>query len=121
MPDKSVLDLTRLEEAFEDDVGGIAELLEMALDTGEKHRLNLHEGIAARDLAAVSRAAHSIKGSASNIGAERVAACAAQIEERVRDESWADVPQLASGLDAAYAALRDAVAAYRARITSQSP
>src|ERR1700694_3175425 len=79
LPDKAILDITRLEEAFEDDTAGIAELLEMALETGKKHRAALEEGLAAGDAAVVARAAHGIKGSAGNIGANVVYGLATEL------------------------------------------
>jgi HPt (histidine-containing phosphotransfer) domain-containing protein len=115
---KAVLDLSRLQEAFEDDVAGIADLLEMALGTGAKHTKTLRDGIAAADLTAVAKAAHGIKGSASNIGAPGVTAVAIQIEDRIRSGSWDGVAELAEALDAAYAALRETVADYRRAITT---
>ncbi|GAC1402144.1 MAG: Hpt domain-containing protein [Candidatus Velthaea sp.] len=117
MPDKSVLDLSRLQEAFEDDVAGIADLLEMALGTGSKHVAALRGGIAEHDLAAVSRAAHSIKGSSSNVGANCVARLATEIESRARCGDWVGIAQLALEVENAYADLRVTVAAYRATVS----
>lgn len=116
MPDKSILDLSRLEEAFEDDVVGIADLLEMALETGAKHVRSMREGIEAHEIEKVSRAAHGVKGSASNIGAPAVTAVATSIEERARLGSWDDIPGLTDRLEATYAELRAAVGQYRAEV-----
>ena len=86
LQDSEILDLSRLVEAFEDDTAGIADLLDMALETGAKHRLALADGVARGDAEVVRRAAHSIKGSASNIGAARVSSIAADIENQARLE-----------------------------------
>ena len=113
MPDNDTLDLSRLEEAFEDDTAGIAELLEMAMDTGRKHRLALAEGIASGDAKVVRRAAHSIKGSSGNIGANAVMHLAAELESRAREGDLSDARQRADAIDAAYERVADAVHAYR--------
>jgi two-component system, sensor histidine kinase and response regulator len=113
LPDKEILDLTRLEEAFEDDTSGIAELLEMALETGAKHRRSLADGLAAGDANVVARAAHSIKGSAGNIGAGAVAQLAAELEERARGGDLSDAPARAASIEEGYALLTERVRAYR--------
>ena len=113
MPDNQILDLARLEEAFEDDTSGIAELLEMALETGAKHRRTLAAGIAAGDATLIARAAHAIKGSAGNIGAGEVADLAAQLDERAREGDLSDAAERISGIEAGYARLAERVRAYR--------
>lgn len=113
MPDRAILDLRRLEEAFEDDREGIAELLEMAMDTGASHVETLNAALAGGDVTTVAKAAHSIKGSASNVGGMIVSSIAAEIETRARGGSLDGVPALVTDLDAAYAELRAEVRAYR--------
>jgi len=117
LSDKSILDLSRLQEAFDDDVLGIADLLEMALATGAKHVRTLRDGIEQNDITIVSRAAHGIKGSASNVGAGNVTKVATAIEDRARAANWDGILPLADELESAYAQLRESVAAYRAEVT----
>lgn len=116
MPDKEILDLTRLEEAFEDDTAGIAELLEMALQTGAKHRRAIDDALAAKDAPGVARAAHGIKGSAGNIGANVVYQLAAELDQRARTGDLADAPERLAAIDAAYVQVADQVRAYRASL-----
>jgi HPt (histidine-containing phosphotransfer) domain-containing protein len=116
LPDKAILDITRLEEAFEDDVAGIAELLEMAMETGRKHRAAVDAALAAGDATAVARAAHSIKGSAGNIGANVVYRLAAELDARARTGDLSDARERLDAIDAAYARVRDEVRAYRAAV-----
>ena len=116
MPDKRILDLARLEEAFEDDTSGIAELLEMALETGAKHRQTLSQGLAAGDPTLIARAAHSIKGSAGNIGAAEVAQLAAELDERARAGELHDARARVEEIDAAYARLSESIRAYRSSL-----
>ena len=117
MPDRTVLDLSRLEEAFEDDRTGIAELLEMALETGKKHRRLLEEGLANADAAAVARAAHGIKGSAGNIGASVVYQLAIELDDRARAGNLDGARERIDAIDAAYARVADQVREYRADLS----
>ena len=116
MADRGVLDLTRLEEAFEDDVEGIATLLEMALETGQKHRRALTDGLAAGDAAVVARAAHGIKGSAGNIGANAVYLLASDLDARARLGNLAGARERAQAIDAEYERVTKEVRAYRAKL-----
>lgn len=117
MPDKRILDIVRLEEAFEDDTTGIADLLDMALATGAKHRRALEEGIAAGDSEVVRRAAHSIKGSAGNIGANEVMRQASELDERARAGDLSDARARVDAIGAAYDQVAEEVRAYRASLT----
>jgi HPt (histidine-containing phosphotransfer) domain-containing protein len=118
VPDKAILDLSRLQEAFDDDVIGIADLLDMALATGRKHVAAMNEGVRSHTIEMVARAAHGIKGSASNVGAGNVTAVATEIETRSRAGSWDGIEQLARDLEAAYAELGTRVKEYRIEVTS---
>ncbi|HEX3465599.1 MAG TPA: Hpt domain-containing protein [Candidatus Elarobacter sp.] len=113
MPDREILDLTRLEEAFEDDTAGIAELLEMALETGRKHRRALEEGLAAGDAERVARAAHGIKGSAGNIGANVVYRLATELDARARTGNLDGARERIDRIDAEYERVAQEVRAYR--------
>ena len=116
LPDKEILDLSRLEEAFEDDVNGIAELLEMALETGKKHRRALEDGLSAGDAQVVARAAHGIKGSAGNIGANAVYRLATELDARARTGNLDGARERVDAIDAAYARVAEEVRAYRANL-----
>ncbi len=112
MPDNTILDLTRLQEAFEDDTAGIAELLQMALDTGAKHLRTLEDGLGANDATTVARAAHGIKGSAGNVGAVQVAALAAELDQRARSGDLNGARGRIDAIAKAYDALAREVEAY---------
>ena len=116
MADTPTLEISRLEEIFEDDTDGIADLLDAAMQTGAGHQTALHEGIARRMLDDVMRAAHAIKGSSANIGGNEVAAIAGRIEAAARAKTWNGIDTDAVALDAAYDRLRAAVAGYRASL-----
>ena len=116
LPDKAILDITRLEEAYEDDVAGIAELLEMALATGKKHRDALEQGLADGDAAVVARAAHGIKGSAGNIGANVVYGLATELDARARTGNLEGVRERVDAIETAYARVAEEVRAYRVNL-----
>ncbi len=113
MPDKTILDIWRLEEAFEDDTAGIAELLELAMQTGEKHRNALAAALQAHDANGIARAAHGIKGSAGNIGANVVYRLAAELDERARAGNLDGAAERIGAIDEAYARVAEQVAEYR--------
>jgi HPt (histidine-containing phosphotransfer) domain-containing protein len=117
LPDKAVLDLWRLQEAFEDDTAGIADLLDMALETGRKHRAALEEGLASGDASVVARAAHGMKGSAGTIGANEVYALAAELDTRARGGDLSGARERIDAIGAAYARVAEEVRAYRASLS----
>ena len=116
MPDTLVLEISRLQEIFEDDTAGIVELLESAMKTGQGYQNALRTGIEQHVLEDVMRAAHAIKGSSANIGGNEVSAVAARIEDAARASTWSGVAEDADELDRAYERLREAVRAYRAEV-----
>ncbi len=117
---EDVLNLERLEEAYDDDRPAIASLLGLARETESRYITALREGMARADLRAVARAAHSIKGSASNIGATGVSRIAADIEEQARRDRWEGIAGFADELDRRYAELTLRIAAYSADVVLKS-
>lgn len=102
-----------MEEAFEDDTAGIADLLDMALETGKKHRRALEEGLAAGDAQAVARAAHGIKGSSGNIGANTVYRLATELDARARTGNLDGARERVDAIDAEYERVAGEVRRYR--------
>jgi HPt (histidine-containing phosphotransfer) domain-containing protein len=111
-----VLNVARLVEAYGEDRAGIATLLGLARDTELRYITELRAGMTRDDIVAVAGAAHSIKGSASNIGATRVSRVAADIEDRARVGRWDGIADLARQLDLDYAELVGRIAAYAASV-----
>jgi HPt (histidine-containing phosphotransfer) domain-containing protein len=116
MPDTLILEISRLQEIFEDDTAGIVELLESAMKTGRGYQDALRTGLQQQGLEDVMRAAHAIKGSAANVGGNEVAAVAARIEDAARASTWNGIAEDADELDRAYDRLRAAIQAYRAEV-----
>jgi HPt (histidine-containing phosphotransfer) domain-containing protein len=117
MPDTPILEISRLEEIFEDDSTGIADLLDAAMGTGATNQATLRDALQRRALDDVMRASHAIKGSTANIGGNEVAEVAGRIETAARANTWDGIEPAAIELDQAYERLRDAVRAYRAGIS----
>jgi len=117
LPDKTILDITNLEEAFEDDTAGIAELLEMALETGRRLMGELRDAIATGNAPNAARAAHSIKGSAANIGAMAPSALAAALEQRARAGDLEGAADACTAIETAYAPVAAEISAYRAAVS----
>lgn len=108
-PDSSVLDLSRLRDVYEDDTAGMLELFDMMLRNSAAHLDALDAALQRRDLDGVRKAAHSIKGSSGNVGANELSRTAAEIEDAARGESWDGVPEKVAGLRPAYERVREAV------------
>ena len=117
MGDTPILEISRLEEIFEDDRAGIVDLLEAAMRTGETYQQALRDGLRRQDLNDVMRAAHAIKGSSANVGGNEVADVSARIENAARAGTWDGIAADADELDRAYDRLRGAVRSYAAEVT----
>ena len=63
----------------------------------------------------VARAAHALKGSSQNVGARRLAAAAAALEERGRDRDLGDFESLVRRLEAEFAIARSVLEAEKKR------
>ncbi len=116
MTDDDVLDLARLIEAYDNDAPSIARLLTLACRTERRYIRALRNAIEHADLVAIASAAHSIKGSASNIGAGKVSSVAARIEDGARSGSWDGIAEAAAELDGDYAELCRRISDYAATI-----
>jgi HPt (histidine-containing phosphotransfer) domain-containing protein len=117
MVDTPILEISRLEEIFQEDTAGIADLLDAAMGTGATTQAALRAAFARRALDDVMRAAHSIKGSSANVGGNEVAAIAGRIEAAARAQTWDGIEPALGELDEAYERLREAVRAYRAGLS----
>jgi HPt (histidine-containing phosphotransfer) domain-containing protein len=117
MRDTPILEISRLQEIFEDDTAGIVELLESAMRTGAGYQATLRSAVEGRALEEVMRAAHAIKGSAANVGGNEVAVVAARIEDAARADVWDGIAEDTVELDLAYERLREAVEEYRTAVS----
>ncbi len=100
--DESVL--MSLKEVMEDEYPLLLETF--LCDSQERIRL-LQQAIANDDAPAVRNAAHSFKGSCSNMGAALLAGFCKQLEEAGRTAQLAQAPALLSAIEAEFAAVRE--------------
>lgn len=77
----------------------------------------LQAALAAADSRSVADLAHSLKGSAGNVGAEDVHQLCLSIENLARDENLAAASELAGRLEVAAAATHKAFEAEKAQLT----
>jgi HPt (histidine-containing phosphotransfer) domain-containing protein len=106
MPDAVLIDPEAIENLRalnpEDGDVFVRELIGIFLEDTPQRLLELEQGITAGDVAKFSRAAHSIKGSSSNLGAEVLRREAEQLEYRVKTGGIADLADDVAGLKAVY-------------------
>jgi len=67
---------------------------------------DLHQSLAAGDVVRFSRAAHSLKGSASNLGATRLSGAASKLEQQSRHDGLASVGSHLPVIEAEFAAAK---------------
>ncbi len=83
-----------------DDRAFYRELLDLFLDDARQRLVHLETALSAGDLTQVASTAHSIKGAAANLAAERARALAWAIESRARAGDSAGLAELAGELAA---------------------
>lgn len=88
--------LSDLQEVMED---GYLQLLQTFLEDSEKRLGQLH---GAKDAHELGLAAHSFKGSSSNMGAVGLAALCSLLEERVRQQPLYGIEDLINRIDREY-------------------
>lgn len=90
--------------ALSPDDGGsfLKEIIGIFLEDTPKRLADLHASRASGDAAVFVRAAHSIKGSSSNLGAEEVRAIAEHLEHHARQNGLTDIDAGVAALEAAF-------------------
>lgn len=114
MTDTSVLDPQAIENLRALNPGDndefLREIAGIFLDDTPLRIAELDDSLAAADVAAFTRAAHSIKGSSSNMGACALRAAAEKLEHRARTEGLANVVSLVAEIKAEFARAQSALA-----------
>ncbi len=92
-------------KAINPDDGGefVREIIQIFLEDTPARINELDEALASHDVAKFVRAAHSVKGSASNMGAMLVKETAEELEKRSRDEGLDGIESLLAKLKQDYA------------------
>lgn len=102
--------LRDLQEVME---GGYLNLLETFLEDSENRLRQLYKARSAEEL---GLAAHSFKGSSSNMGAIGLAELCRQLEERVKQQSLFGIEDLINQIDREFSAVRQLYRAERERV-----
>lgn len=113
MPDPSIIDPKAIENLRALDTSGqdefLREIAGIFLEDTPRRISELEESLRAGDVSRFTRAAHSIKGSAANLGAMALRAAAEKLEYQSRTAGLADVRPLVADVklqfDRAHAAL----------------
>ncbi|MHC6226633.1 Hpt domain-containing protein [Pseudomonas sp. X10] len=105
--------LSDLQEVMED---GYLQLLETFLEDSEKRLSQLHE---AKDAGELGLAAHSFKGSSSNMGAVGLAELCRQLEERVRQQPLYGIEDLINRIDQEYVEVQRFYRDERQRVSAE--
>jgi CheY-like chemotaxis protein len=109
-----VIDFERLEEFFGDDPDLIQSLFDLYLSTTVTLLEKLRVAIANCDVAAVTALSHEAKGSGVNLGIERMAQIAAQMEASCAEADWPRTHMLLSDMETAFVHLQAALAERKA-------
>ncbi len=92
----------------------LSELAEMFLVDASAGLSGLREALEDEDAAAVERIAHTLKGSAGNMGAKRMAAICSELQDAGESGDLSGVPELLKVLEAEFEQVRPALEAQRA-------
>jgi HPt (histidine-containing phosphotransfer) domain-containing protein len=103
--------------SLDDDPAFLDELIDLFIDDAMPRAERVRTALAVGDLAAARAAAHSIRGTAGNIGATRVAAMATDIEHDLE----AGVSVTADRADHLHTALQHVVTELQARRSTPRP
>jgi len=107
MATDNIIDMRAIEtlrELSPDDGGEfVRELIGIYLQDTPQRVAEIEQALTTQDAAIVMRAAHSIKGSSGNFGANRLAQLAAEIEQQGKLGNLADSPGCCARLKADYA------------------
>jgi CheY-like chemotaxis protein len=107
------IDFERLQDFFGDDPDLIQSLFDLYVSTTVTLLEKLRAAIANRDAEAVTALSHEAKGSGVNLGIERMAQIAAQMEECCAVADWPRIERLLTDMDAAFVQLQAALAEHK--------
>ncbi|GAC1655755.1 MAG: hypothetical protein NVS9B12_07010 [Vulcanimicrobiaceae bacterium] len=111
--DKSVLDMERLIEVYDEDLAGMLELFDLMLKNNTGLLVKLEHATQERDLEGVRAASHAMKGSAGNVGGMELYRIAQAIEEHAREGSWPRITEHVQKARPAFNRLRNEIDSLR--------
>lgn len=86
--------------------GFLAELIDLFLGEGEGLVGKLHDAQTAMDARAFERAAHTLKGSSGNLGAQAMSRICSDLQAAGQGADWTRAKELMAALDAEFAAVK---------------
>lgn len=92
-----------------EDTAFLKEIIDIFLDDTPARIAELHQSLATGDTAGFSRAAHSIKGSSSNLGASRLRYAAEKLEQGAKATPIAALAHAVPEIEAEFAAAKAAL------------
>jgi HPt (histidine-containing phosphotransfer) domain-containing protein len=119
MPDQIVIDPQMIESLRALNPGDndefLREIVGIFLEDTPLRMVELDDSLAAGDRVKFTRAAHSIKGSAANLGAVQLRAAAEKLEHASRQADLTDVGPLVAAIKAEFGRAQSALAALIAK------
>lgn len=113
MPDTQILDPDAIESlralSPDTDASFLRELIEIYLQDTPERMVELEAALAKGDAHAMMRAAHTIKGSSSNFGANKLAQIALEIEQHGKAGNCSPATSILPGLKTEYALVAQAL------------
>ena len=110
-----VLDGAALDELREMEIRGaisVRTIAELFHQGGEANLPALHQALAQSEAGDLEREAHTLKGSARDLGALRLAAVCQRLEDLGREQSFAGAADLIAEIEAAFEEAKEAIDAY---------
>ncbi len=107
----SVLDLEELRQRLDNDEELVAEIVELFLDDTPRQIAALEDALARADGEVVRERAHTLKGTAANMGATELRETAGRMEEAARDGRLGEATELVDSIHRDFAKLRKALTA----------
>ena len=106
------INLARLGDTFGDDPDFLTEMYGLYVEDAGNRLAELDSALAVNDAKKVKSIAHTLKGSGGNVGAERMSALAAELEQVDMALDRAQVQDLAAALRAEFEAVQAFVKEY---------
>jgi CheY-like chemotaxis protein len=94
-----------------DDPSAVRELIQLFLEELGRRVGDIRAALEAKSAEALKSAAHTLKGSAVNLGGRRLAGLCAELEQRAKSSGWETSGDLASAIEGEAARLRSALEA----------
>jgi HPt (histidine-containing phosphotransfer) domain-containing protein len=110
MTDLPILDKSSLDELAAAGPEFLTEMLELLLETGSKQVAEMSKCVAAQDMPALAKVAHSLKGASAGVGASELSQACAQLDHAAREGKSQAAPALLEAVTASFERVKNAVA-----------